>query len=127
MRDTALVKAPYSQVFLCDPSNRQIPVLTERPFASNETCLTIGTWPEQEGATTLVLAIDESDELLPGSHPDFSREFPTPSGRIGFEDVYQEQYLVAAHGGNRVRVKVWINHPTHPDRIVAAVTSVPPA
>jgi hypothetical protein len=109
-------------MFVCDPSNREVAFLErDEPIAANSTCVTVITMHPIDGETTLVLAQDEPDELLPGADPDFSGWIETPMHRVVLQGVYLDEYLVADVPNEQTKVRIWLSDNRFPDWIVVAV------
>ena len=74
-------------------------------FADGETEVTLGT----------------SDEVDPGDLPAFDAMLETPNRAVVVWTVEDETVLEAPVPTKQTRVRIWVNHPTEPDKIIVGL------
>ena len=74
---------------------------------------------EQDGETEIVLGL--MHEINPGSRPAFDGMLETPSRAVVVSTVEEEVLLEAIVSSTRTRVRIWVNHPTEPDKVLVGL------
>lgn len=91
------------------------PVLGPLILATSS-CITVGCLAEMDGETEITLGA--ADSVAPKGPPAFDEDLETPSGAVVVSTVAYEEVLRTSTPTPRTRVRIWINHPREPDRIV---------
>jgi hypothetical protein len=117
MRSSTRISPPNSLLFVSDPAGGTVPEFTPgKLILSTESCVSIGCHSEQDGATEVTLG--KAQEVDPGSTPAFDDEMETPSRAIAIMTVEREKVLEASVPAIRTRVRIWVNHPIEPDKVI---------
>jgi hypothetical protein len=120
MSQSTRVSPPNSIVFISDPNGGVAP----RPvrgalILSSPSCVSVGCKMEQDGPTMFVLG--RAPEVDPGGRPAFDGLLETPNQAIVVSTVERESLLADNVLTKRTRVRVWVNHPTEPDKVIVGV------
>jgi hypothetical protein len=114
---SAKVAPPYSVVVITDPSGGQTPdTMSGSIIAATESCIAVGCLCDIDGETEFTLGA--GPEVDPGSEPTFQGTLQTPNRRIVVRSVYGETILELPVLRETARVRIWVNHPSEPDRVV---------
>lgn len=82
----------------------------------NESCVSVGTYPEQDGETEFSLG--KADEFGDALQLVFDGIIETPSRRLMIWTVWDEILLEAAVPDVETRTRVWVEHPFWPQKLV---------
>jgi hypothetical protein len=74
---------------------------------------------EQDGPTEFVLG--QAYEVDPGSRPAFDGQLETPNRAVVVSTVERDSLLGDGVPTKRTRVRVWVNHPTEPDKVIVGL------
>ncbi len=69
-----------------------------------------------DGETEVTLG--SADDVDPGQSPAFDATLDTPNRAVVVWTVENETVLSAPVPDTETRVRIWVNHPTEPDRII---------
>lgn len=114
---------PNSVLLVLDPLTGEIPdTMGGSAVASTPTCVAVGTWPEPDGETSIVF----SDEAMGReASRDLRRVFDgvisTPSLEVHLCTVALDSLAKVSVSTSRVRVEVWTNRVSAPDRVLIIV------
>jgi hypothetical protein len=121
MKRTAEIAPPNSLLLLMDPASGEIPELIgERLVAATASCVAVGTLSAQDGTTRIIL----TDELAPQDNaaPVYDGVIATPNRTLAVCTVLLDVLVEIDVPSTRARLRVWANHPTEPDEILALVS-----
>jgi hypothetical protein len=74
---------------------------------------------EQDGPTEFVLG--PTREVDPGDRPAFDGQLETPNCAVVVSTVERELLLSENVPTKRTRVRIWVNHPTEPDKVIVGL------
>ncbi len=78
-------------------------------------CVAVGCLMYLDGETEVV--VGNPSEVAFGRAPAFDGMLETPSHTVVISTVELETVLQAAVPNVRTRIRIWVNHPTEPDKI----------
>ena len=82
-------------------------------------CISIACYPEQDGPTTIALGdMQEADRGAPAS---FEATLETPGGSVIISTADQQTILRKPVNKDKVRIRIWLNHPKWADDIVVGI------
>jgi len=117
MTASARAAPPNSLVLIGDTSDWVLPEsMGQSLISATDSCVAVGCRAADDGETEFVLG--SAREVDPGEPPAFEAVLRTPSRRIAVCSVLGESILDAGVDGQRTRVRVWLNDPVEPDRII---------
>ena len=82
---------------------------------ANASCITIRCLMELDGPTELAMGAPE--DVAFGGAPAFDGILETPNRVVVISTILWDRVLEAAVPDTMTRIRIWINHPTEPDRI----------
>ena len=116
MSTTIKVAPPHSIILIVDVTRGDVPDVTRTGiFWATDSCLVVGTFSSSDGETEISMAHGAAAENL--GAPSFDVYLETPSKVVVIVTTDEETIYQAAVKETRTRVRVWINHPTEPDKI----------
>jgi hypothetical protein len=117
---TKKVRPVNSLLFISDQDGGEPPTpVRGARLLSTSSCVSIGCYPEQDGPTELVLG--DMADVDPAFDPVFDGELSTPSGTIMVSTATLERLLEARVSKTKTRVRIWINDPQWPDKVIVGV------
>ena len=117
MSESAKIAPPYSLVLVGDPSGREIPnIVAGSVIASTSSCIAVGCLSEVDGETEFTLGA--TPDVNPGIDPAFEGKLKTPNRMIAVRSVLHETILEATVPEEQTTVRVWVNDPTEPDKVI---------
>ena len=120
MRFTTRVAPPNSLLFISDPDGGEAPEpIWGELILSTPSCISVGCLMFLDGETEVTLGA--ADEVNPGELPAFDAELETPNRAVAVWTVERETVLSAAVTTPQTRVRIWVNHPTEPDRVIVGL------
>jgi hypothetical protein len=84
-------------------------------ITANESCITLRCFMELDGPTELAMGAPE--DVAFGGAPAFDGIMDTPNRVVVISTILWNSVLAAAVPDTKTRIRIWINHPTEPDRI----------
>jgi hypothetical protein len=87
---------------------------------STSSCITVGCRMFVDGETLVVLG--SAAEVDPGEPPAFEGMLETPNRKVVVSTVERETVLESRVPGIRAHVRIWVDHPKEPDKIVIGLT-----
>lgn len=118
------ISPPNSIVFICDPSSRAVDVpeyVNGQLIAATRSCISVGTLAEMDGETEISLSeVATSGEL---GELVFDGMVLTPGKVVAVCNARDETLLSLPVSTVAVRVKVFANDRSEPDRIVVLASS----
>jgi hypothetical protein len=118
MKSEIAVAPPNSIIFVMDARNEDTPLLTDGLIATSPTCVIIGTYPEPDGKTTIILTDDPSKEIGPADMLAFDGTIEVAGSDLSVVTAYDDLLLSMPTKMENVRLRVWVDHPECPSRIV---------
>ena len=119
MRQSVKLPVIFSYVFLADDGPVDVPEYSAvRRVAATSSCIAVPTYPEIDGETEIFLSGADNMPAGPTAYDDV---LDTPNKFFGVWTGEHVQLLGQATTYTRTRVRIWINHPTMPDRIEIVV------
>lgn len=120
MLKRTVIRPINSLIFISDLNGARAPEWEkDRLILYNENCISVGCYPEQDGATELVLG-DDRDVRCKGA-PDFAGKLRTPSGVLLVSDVLQDPIFQMEVGRPSVTISIWLSHQKWPEKVVIGV------
>jgi len=120
MYTSTKVRPVNSLVFISDPAGGVVPEWErDTLILSTPSCISVGCYPEQDGPTEVVLG--KAQEVDPGRAPAFDGDLETPHGAVTVSTVEGNAILESKVLETRTRVRIWVNHPRWPDKVVVGV------
>jgi hypothetical protein len=121
MRKEIQLTPPNSVVLVMDYAAGVIPKsMAHAIIASTASCVAVGTFPEQDGPTTISISDEVSADIL--GQPAFDDVLDMPNKQLSVCNVDNQALLTIDVPGTKTRVRIWVNHPTWPDRIDIVAT-----
>ena len=111
---------PNSLLFISDPNGGKAPTPVRGPLIlSTPSCISVGCYPEQDGPTEVILG--KAQEVDPGGNPAFHGDLETPNRAVVVSTAERETVLEAKGPETRTHVRIWINHPRWPDKVIVGL------
>jgi hypothetical protein len=85
-------------------------------IASTPSCIAVGCMSDSNGKTEVTLGATQ--EVGPRDDPAFVGELNTPNRTIAVWTVLRETILQAPVPHPSTRVRIWVNHPSEPDKVI---------
>lgn len=106
-----------SIVFISDNLKSKPPEHVYRSLVSyNEFCVSVGTYPEQDGETEFSLG--KADEVGGDLQLVFDGMIETPSRKLMISTVWDEVLLEDSVADVETRIRIWVDHPRWPQKLV---------
>jgi hypothetical protein len=106
-----------SLIFIAARSGGDVPDwVRDKLILSTASCIAVGTYPEPDGPTEVVLGV--SSEVDPGGVPAFDGSLETPDRSVVVSTVESATVLECDVWEAETRVRIWLSHPRWPDKIV---------
>jgi hypothetical protein len=86
---------------------------------STSSCITVGCSSEQDGPTEVVLG--DASDVDPGHAPAFDGDLETPNRVVVVSTVDDQTILQANVPTSKTHVRIWINHPRWPDKVIVGL------
>ena len=109
----------YSLIFIADSGRGEIPERMDRPIVSTGSCIVVGCRADVDGETEFTLG--ETHDVDPGDLPAFHGLLKTPNCRIVLHTAEDETILQATVPQRETVVRIWVNHPSQPDRVIVGL------
>jgi len=106
-----------SIVFISD--NLQSPAPEHRYgelISRGEFCVSVGCYPEIDGPTEFVLG--KAADVVVDAQPSFDGTIETPTRSLIIATVLDEVLLAGKVIDPKTRIRVWVDHPRWPQRVV---------
>jgi len=117
MPNSLKISPPNSMLFVSDISGGKTPeIVRGKRIWSTPSCVALGCLMEQDGPTDVTLGL-ASEVALP-ERPAFDGVIETPSRVVVVSTTEHRQVLRAEVSDARTRLRIWVNHPSEPDRVV---------
>ena len=85
-------------------------------IASTPTCIAIGCTSDCNGETEVL--VGPGREVSTSEAATFEGELDSPSRKVALRTLLRSRVLEAPVRHPRTRVRIWVNHPSEPDKIV---------
>lgn len=116
MSTSKKVRPVNSLIFISDAARGVVPEwVRDKLILSTPSCISVGCYPEQDGATEIVLG--KGLEVDRGNHPAFDGELNTPTRTVVVSTVEGNTVLESTVPKQRTRVRIWVSHPRWPDKV----------
>jgi len=117
MITSATIAPPNSLVLIEDPSGGEVPEsMGNSSIASTGSCIAVGSRSESDGKSEIVLG--PAAEVDPGQSPALEQDLSTPNRKVVVRTVLGDTILETPVSRQKTRVRVWVNDPKEPDRIL---------
>lgn len=87
---------------------------------STDSCIVVGCQLDDDGETEILLG--PAQEIDPGIRPAFAGVLDTPDHRVVVMAGLFEELIETNVSSSRTTVKIWINHPEWPDRVLIGLS-----
>src|SRR5580692_10745354 len=119
MKVQTTIAPPNSIILVMDFKTGRVPDTFEKQLvAATRTCVAVGTLCEQDGATTIVLTDELSSGLISEETLAFDDAVEVPGSILSVVTSWNEPILSLPVHAESVRVRVWVNDCSEPNRIV---------
>jgi hypothetical protein len=119
---------PYSIIFVCDNSSEDVEVpdrVAGELVAANDTCISVGTYPADDGDTELCLTGGPgSTEQVAGLENVFTGRIASPNQRMDVATAENEVLLSMKISTHSASISVWVNDPRWPTKILIAANGI---
>jgi hypothetical protein len=113
---TVSLLVPNAILFIMGADTNDIPEIERGASVwSTPTCIAVGCQPDVDGETSVTLA--SVDQINMADEPVFDGELATPTRLIAVDVVPGKKILQENVSAARIRLRIWTNHPTAPDRV----------
>ncbi len=119
MTSAIKIAPPYSLIFIADSGGGEIPDRIDRPITSTDSCIMVCCRADVDGDTEFTLGA--THDVDPGDPPIFHGKLKTPNYRIVLHTAEDETILQATVPRRETIVRIWVNHPSQPDRVIVGV------
>jgi hypothetical protein len=120
MAITVRIAPTNSLLFISDRNGGIGPeFLAGRLILSTSSCISVGCLMWQDGETEVTLGL--AREVDPGVVAAFDGPLETPNRVVVVWTVEGEIVLKASVPATRTRVRIWVNRPAEPDRVVVGL------
>lgn len=117
MQRSIRVAPPNSLLFVSDSNGGKVPdFLPERLVLATPSCISVGCLTFADGETEVTLG--PAIEVNPGKSPAFDGDLETPNRAVAVSTVEREKLLEERVPFENTRVRIWVNHPTEPDKVI---------
>ncbi|MDB6013971.1 MAG: hypothetical protein JWL65_6221 [Gammaproteobacteria bacterium] len=120
MADSKRLAPPYSVVVISDSGGGKVlDAMRGQLIVATNSCVAVGCLSEVDGETEFVLGV--SSEVNPGEPPTFEGKLGTPSRRLEISSVLGDLILVTTVPQYETLVRIWVNDPKEPDRVIVGI------
>jgi hypothetical protein len=117
MSDTVKVALPNALILISDAAGGDPPDnMRGALVAATPSCIAAGGMSDANGKTEVTLG--RADELPLHHGAAFDGQLETPSHAIAVWTVARQTILRAPVDHARTRVRIWVNHPSEPDKVM---------
>jgi hypothetical protein len=117
MQIFARIAPPNSLLFISDVKGGAVPdFIPGQLILSTSSSISVGCLMWQDGETDVSLGA--ASEVDPGENPAFDGMLDTPNQTVIVSTVERETILAASASGRHTRVRIWVNRPQEPDKII---------
>ena len=121
MRLKTRIAPPNSIIFIEDPEHGFPPSITGYELVTaNSSCVAVGTYPEIDGDTSIVLSNEGKSEQKAAILA-FKDSLETPTHQISITTSHNEKIFMMATNNERTPVQVWVNDNRFPTLIEIVV------
>jgi hypothetical protein len=114
------IAVPNALLLISDVGGGKPPdVMEEALIASTPSCIAVGCMADSNGETEVTLG--PTPELHQREHPVFEGELETPNRAVVVWTVLRDTILQAAVLHPITRVRIWVNHPSEPDKVIVGL------
>jgi hypothetical protein len=111
------IAVPNALILISGPNGGSIPDLMRGSLiASTPSCVAVGCMADCNGKTEVTLGAGHEVGLR--GAPVFEGELDTPNREIAVRTVLRENILQATVPHPITRVRIWVNHPSEPDKVI---------
>ncbi len=122
MKRQTVAAPPNSVVLVMDYVSGEPPEsMGGRLVSVTDTCVAVGTMAEQSGETRLTLTDDPLNSELSGLTLVFDGKLRSTSGEVALVTALNQVLLSIPAPSKEMRVRVWVNDYTEPDRVAVVV------
>lgn len=114
------IRVPYSIIFIADPlTNCDTPYISEDIVNINDCCISVGTYPEVDGSTELIITkLSHIEERVA-----FFGSIRTPSKSIEITDSNLNTIYRQSVDGVLTNVFIWLDDEIAPTKIYIKMSS----
>jgi hypothetical protein len=117
MAKFARVAPPNSLLFISDSSDGLGPeFIPGQLILSSPSCISVGCFMWQDGQTDVTLG--DAHEVDPGGSAAFDGLLDTSSRAVVVWTVERETIFDTPVPNSRTRVRIWVNRPVEPDKVI---------
>jgi hypothetical protein len=120
MFNSTKVRPINSLLFVSDPNGGVAPIpVWGAMILSTSSCISVACTSEQDGPTEVILG--NASDVDPGHPPAFDGALETPNRAVVVSTVDDQTVLKANVPTSETHVRVWINHPRWPDKVIVGL------
>lgn len=120
MHSSVKIRPVNSLLFVSDPNGGVDPEPVRGPMIlSTPSCISFRCFPEQDGATEVMLG--DAVDVHVGREPAFDGDLETPNRVVVVSTVELKIILQHAVAETRTRVRIWLSHPQWPEKVTIAL------
>lgn len=117
MSSSSRIAVPNAIILVSDIGGGMAPNLMRGALvASTPSCIAVGCMSDCNGETELTLGPVKEVSLR--EIPVFEGELTTPNHKVAVRTVLNEIVLQAPVLHSRTKVRIWVNHPSEPDKVI---------
>jgi hypothetical protein len=120
MSNTRSIAVPNALLLISDIGGGRPPDVMEGALiASTPSCIAVGCMSDSNGETEVTLA--SMPEFDHRERPAFEGELETPNRAVAVWTALRETVLQAPVSHVSTKVRVWVNHPTEPNKVIVGL------
>ena len=116
---SAVVQVPHAVVLVGDREAEPPAMMGDQLVTATEAVIAVGTVPDGDGSTRIVLAVSGEDVERP-PHRAFSGRLVLPAGCLAVETVEGSTIAEASGLSTSVVVEVWTSDTSEPDEVLVS-------
>lgn len=114
------IAPPNSLILIEDSNGGDVPTSMNRSLiVATESCIAVGCRCEVDGETEIML--EHCSNVDTGDVLEFEGRLRTPSRRITIRTTHDVTLLEMPVAGTMTTLRIWVNDPTEPDRIIVGI------
>jgi hypothetical protein len=117
MSNSITIAVPNAIILISDLGGGTTPDLMRGTLvASTPSCIAVGCMSDCNGETEVTLGLVK--DVGSGEISVFEGELMTPNHEVAVRTILDERILQAHVLRSRTRVRIWVNHPSEPNKVI---------